>query len=371
MRVNNVVGIIYSNSYDLALSELTSLRTMGSVPFGGRYRLIDFALSEMVNSGITKVGVITKSNYRSLMDHLGTGKPWDLARRMNGMFILPPFSNADSHRAYNNRIEALTGTLDFIRNSKEDYVVMCDCNVVCNIDLAKLFNAHLQTGADITIAYHHGKTPAVEPLTFEFDENGRINRAPYTVNTSEVSDYPLNIYVLRRSLLERLINEANSLNYTSFLCDVIGRNIERLKIYGYEVTGFVRVIDSLQSYFDISLELLDKDNRKALFHPDRPVFTKVRDNEPAFYALGSRAANSLVADGCKIYGTVENCILFRDVVIAKNAVVKNSIIMQDSYIGEGARAENVIFDKGVTLKPGKVLCGASDYPVCVGKNITV
>ncbi|MCR4615587.1 MAG: glucose-1-phosphate adenylyltransferase subunit GlgD [Clostridiales bacterium] len=371
MRVNNIVGIIYSNAYDSALSELTALRTMGSVPFGGRYRLIDFALSEMVNSGITKVGVITKNNYRSLMDHLGTGKSWDLSRKKDGMFILPPFSNADSHKAYNNRIEALTGTLDFIRNSKEDYVVMCDCNVLCNIDLGKFFHAHIESGADITIAYHHGKTPATDPVTFELDGSGRIISAPLANISSEESDYSLNIYVLRRSLLERLINEANSMGCTSFLRDVIGRNLEKLKIYGYEVADFVRVIDSLQSYFNISLELLDKDNRKALFHPERPVYTKVRDNESAFYALGSNVGNSLVADGCKIYGTVENCILFRDVVVSKNAVVRNSIIMQDSYIGEGARAENVIFDKGVTLKPGKVLCGALDYPVYVGKNITV
>ncbi len=371
MRTNNIMGIIYSNAYDYALPELTNLRTMGSVPFGGRYRLIDFALSEMVNCGISKVGVITKSNYRSLMDHLGTGKPWDLSRKREGMFIMPPFSNADSHGAYNNRMDALYGSLQYISNAKEEYVVMSDCNVVCNIDFNELFAAHVKTGADITIAYKHGVAPKLESVDFQMSADGRINSAPGVMSDNVEANYSLNIYVLRSSLLQRLLNEAHSLGYTSFIHETICRNLSGLKIYGYEVTDFVRVIDSLQSYYDVSLDLLKKENRQELFCADRTIYTKVRDNMPAIYGIGSNAKNSLIADGCKIYGTVENCILFRDVEIAKGAVVRNSVILQDTYIGEGSRVENTITDKGVTIKPGKNLSGAPNYPLYISKNITI
>ena len=175
MRANNVLGIIYSNAYDSALHELTNLRTMGSVPFGGRYRLIDFPLSSMVNCGISKVGVITKSNYRSLMDHLGTGKPWDLSRKREGMYILPPFSSFNSGGVYRNRIEALHGSLNFISRSNEEYLIMCDCNVVCMPDYQQLLDAHTRTSADITIAYMHGRAPALDDvMTLSTESDGRV-----------------------------------------------------------------------------------------------------------------------------------------------------------------------------------------------------
>ena len=169
MRANNVLGIIYSNAYDSVLSELTNARTMGSVPFGGRYRLIDFALSNLVNCGINKVGIITKSNYQSLMDHIGTGKPWDLSRKRGGMFLLPPFNNSHTGM-YRDRIQALRGIMRFLEQSKEEYIVLMDTNVVCNFDLNDMCRAHTESGADITIAYHHGRAPRLDDLmTFTFE----------------------------------------------------------------------------------------------------------------------------------------------------------------------------------------------------------
>jgi len=372
MRANNVLGIIYSNSYDSVLSELTNLRTMGSVPFGGRYRLIDFPLSNMVNSGISTVGVITKSNYRSLMDHLGTGKPWDLSRKRAGMFILPPFSSAGSGGVYNNRIEALQGSLAFINRSNEEFVVMCDSNVVCNVDFNELLNAHTETGADITIAYKQGDAPNLEDMmTFNFDNTGRITNAALYQCSARGSAYSLNIFVMRKALLERLINEAACLNLDDFEQDIIRRNIDKLKIFGYECLGFARTLDGIQSYYDISMELLNTGNRDALFTPERPIYTKLRDDMPAIYGLGSTVKNSLVADGCKIDGEVENCILFRRVTIAKGATVKNSIIMQDTFIGENAQLNCVITDKSAVIKPGKTLSGAENFPVFVGKGIVI
>ncbi len=370
MRAHDVLGIIYSNAYDSALSELTSLRTMGSVPFGGRYRLIDFALSNMVNCGISTVGVITKSNYRSLMDHLGTGKPWDLSRKRAGMFILPPFLSAGSGGVYRGRIEALNGSMGFISRSNEEFVIMCDCNVVCNLDFDNLIGTHAETGADITIAYKHGDAPKLDDMmTFTVNETGRITGA--ALNRRGEADYSLNIIVMRKALLERLINEAVGLNKSNFEQDIILENIGNLKIFGYKADGFSLMIDGLQSYFDISMNLLNSERRTSLFTPERPIYTKLRDDMPAIYGLGSNVKNCLVADGCKIEGEAENCILFRRVHIAKGAKVSNSIFMQDSFIGENANINCVISDKNAVIKPGKTLCGAENFPVFVGKGIVI
>jgi glucose-1-phosphate adenylyltransferase len=345
---------------------------MGSVPFGGRYRLIDFPLSNMVNSGISTVGIITKSNYRSLMDHIGTGKPWDLSRKRAGMFFLPPFSSAGSVGVYRNRIESLQGSLGFINRSNEEFVVMCVSNVICNLDFECLLSAHTKTGADITIAYKHGNAPKLDDsMTFAIDSTGRItNTALYQSGTQD-ADYSLNIFIFRKALLERLINEAASLNYTDFEQDIIRRNTENLKIYGYEYKGFSYTLDGLQSYYDANMELLKMENRTAFFTPERPVYTKLRDDMPAIYGVNSHVKNSLVADGCKIEGEVENCILFRRVNIGKGAKVKNSIIMQDTFIGENADLNCVITDKNVVIKPDKILSGAENYPLFVGKGIVV
>ena len=373
MRANNVLGIIYSNSYDSVLPELTNLRTMGSVPFGGRYRLIDFPLSNMVNCGISTVGVITKSNYRSLMDHLGTGKAWDLSRKRAGMFLLPPFLSTDSGGVFNSRIEALKDNLSFIRRSNEEFVVICDSNVLCNIDFEELFRAHVKTKADITVAYKRGTVPNLEDLlTFNIDDDtGKINTAtPHQCNVRGTA-YSLNVFVLKKALLERLINESACLNTNDFEQDVIRGNIDKMNIYGYECQGFATTIDSLQSYYDISMQLLDSEKRNMLFAPERPVYTKLRDDMPAVYGLNSHVSNSLVADGCKIDGEVENCILFRRVTIGKGAKVKNSIIMQDAFVGENTTLNCVITDKNAVIKPNKTLAGAKNYPVFVGKGIVI
>ena len=373
MRANNVLGIIYASTYDQSLPELTNMRTMGSVPFGGRYRLIDFPLSNMVNSGISKVGVITKSNYRSLMDHLGTGKPWDLSRKREGMFILPPFNSAeDSGGLFANRIDALVGCASFISSSTNEYVLLCDCNTICNIDINLLFDAHEQSGADITAAYCHGTVPALNnTMTFDLDSDGRIKEIAISSVGGEEGDYSLNVFLLKKSLLERLISQAASMHYTDFERDLIQANVGVLKICGYKTEGFVVTLDSLKSFYDANMALLDLNNRSELFCRERPVYTKVRDEVPAIYGLGAAVKNSLVADGCKIEGTVENSILFRGVTIGKDAVVKNSIIMQGCYIGNGADLDYCICDKGVLVADNRRLAGYASYPLYLPRDTRV
>ncbi len=370
IRSNDILGIIQSNAYDSSLSELTNSRTMGSVPFGGRYRLIDFTLSNMVNAGIGKVGVLTKSNYQSLMDHLGTGRPWDLSRKHGGMYLLPPFATGEIGK-FSSRIEALKGNMHFIARSDEEYVLMSDCNVVMNFSVSEFAAFHEKSGADITVLCKHGKIPALEgTLVFECGEDGQVITAMLG-KAGEEGNYSVNIYFMKKALLERLINDAAAMKKKSFEEDVILANIDSLKICAMEHKGFAYAIDSLTAYYEANMALLEAENAHDLFTSRRPIYTKVRDDMPALYGIDSHVGNSLVSDGCVIKGEVENCILARGVTVEKGAVVKNSVIMQDGFIGAGARVENVIFDKSVILKPGKTLCGAEGFPVFVGKGIVI
>ena len=370
MAANNVLGIIFSNAGDEVIPELTALRTMGSIPFAGRYRLIDFPLSNMVNAGISKVGIITKSNYRSLMDHIGSGKAWDLSRKREGMTMIPPY-NLPGTGMIKGKADALYNSINYIEHSGKDHVLLTDCNVICNMDYEALYKAHIANDADVTVAYAKGIPPKMKSNTeIVMDENSRVTATKILDCYSSDVNYSLKVMIIRRTLLERLLHEAHSSKIDDFET-IIGNNVKHIRIYGYEVTGFVKVIGSLQSYYDISLELLKLSNRKELFTADRPVYTKVRDEVPAFYGIGANVKNSLIADGCRIEGEVENSILFRGVTVAKGAKIKNSIVMQGSFIGENSTLDCVIIDKAAVLKPNKMLCGASNYPVYIGKGIVI
>ena len=370
MMPKNVLGIVYSNSYDSCLGALTARRTMGSVPFGGRYRLIDFPLSNMVNSGITKVGVIANSNFRSLMDHIGSGRPWDLSRKVDGLTMLPPFtpSAADS----SNRIDALSRIMDFISHSKQEYVLLMDSNFVCNMDLSKLFDFHSQKKADITIGYCTGKAPALNnQAVIDVAEDGKITSVGIDLKTESDVNYISNVILIRKALLERLIGDAQSYAYTSFEKDIIQKNVATLNMYGYKINEWNCTIDSMNTYFAANMALLEKNARKELFNSDSPVYTKVRDDMPVVYGIGSNCKNSLIADGCQIEGTVKNSIIFRGARVAKGAVVENSILMQDAFVGEDAKLNCVVMDKNTVITPKKVLSGDKSYPLFVGKEIVI
>lgn len=370
MNAKNVLGIVFSSAYDNNIREMTNIRTMGSIPFAGRYRLIDFVLSNMVNCGISKVGIITKNNYRSLMDHLGSGKAWDLSRKNEGMTILPPF-NFGANGVFTSRIQALANVMSYISQSNKDYVVLSDCNVVCNIDYSELLKFHEDSKADITIAYKKGFVPKTnDRMVLSCDAAGRVEQVSINPATDKVEPYSLNIIVMSRLLLERLINGAVASDAELFERDIIQKNVKALRIFGYEVKEYAKTIDSLQSYYDISLALVSGDY-KALFNSERPVYTKVRDNMPTTYGLSSDVKGSLIADGCIIKGTVENSILFRGVTVEEGAVIKNSIVMQGTYVGQNAKVNYAILDKGVFVKPARELSGAQTYPLYVGKKITV
>ena len=373
-------GLIFSNIHDSCIPELTSRRTMASIPFGGRYRLIDFALSNMVNSGITKVGLITHNNYRSLLDHIGNGKDWDLARRNGGIKILPPFitayDNAVANKYYSTRLEAMMGAMNFIDRCTEDVLVLSDCDVICNVDLERVIAEHGEKGADITVLTatvntanqrldHHTELPTV-------GEDGRItDLAEYAGEEGEV-EVCADIFVVNRAFLHRVVNEAVSHGYTSLYKDVLLRNVDRYRIFASHYDGIFARVNSLESYFRCSMRLLDHDGRTGLFYRrNQAIYTKIRNSSPTRYAPGSVVRNSMIADGCVIEGTVENSILFRGVKVGKGTRISNSILMQDTFTGENVRLNCVITDKNVLIKDNRELCGYESMPFYIGKGLTV
>lgn len=372
MMPKNVLGIVYSNSYDSCLKDLTQRRTMGSMLYGGRYRLIDFVLSNLVNSGMTKVGLITNSHFRSLMDHVGNGRPWDLSRKVDGLYLLPPFNPSNTEHDSTNKIEVLGRIKDFVKSCNEKYILLSDTNFICNIDLAEVFDFHSAKDADITIVYKKGKLPALENMmSLAVAEDGKVTSVAVNPENKEDVNFSTNIILIRKALFESLIADALSAGYTNFEKDIIQKNVEHLNVYGYEFTGWGCEIDSVEAYFDANMALLDKATRKDLFNKDRPIYTKVRNDMPVRYGINSKVENSLIADGCIIEGTVKNSIIFRGVNVARGAVIENSIVMQDSLVSENVSLNCVIMDKKSVITPNKKLSGDKSYPFIVGKNIVI
>ncbi len=371
MRNNNVMGLIFSNMHDEALRELTAVRAMGSVPFGGRYRLIDFTLSNMVNAGISKVGIITKSNYQSLMDHIGSGKSWDLSRKNEGLYFLPPFGTSDE--MYNGRIASLAGITPFLRNSKEELVILSDCHFVGNIDYDKLIDAHLDSGADVTIAYKRGAVPRMSEnlVLWPQEGTGRISDLVIHYTGQEKNAYGIGLYVMRKNFLMQAVSAAASRNRMHFERDILQRNLGNIELYGYEVPEYLQVISSIESYFHANMALLETDTRAALFDVGRPIYTKVRDCAPAIYGLHASVSHSLVADGANIEGKVSHSIIFRDVQVARDAALENCIVMQGTVICERSRLGCVIMDKDVVIKDGRSLNGFESFPVFISKGSIV
>ena len=374
MNAKKVLGMIFANVHEEALEYLTDMRTMGSVPFCSRYRLIDFPLSNMVESGITKIGVVTNANFNSLMDHVGTGKPWDLSRKTDGLYLLPPYS-LNSTTMWGNRIDAIYGNMGFLDQSNQEYVLMSDCYNIMSLDYNKLFEAHEKNGAAITIVGVKSKMPKNmgSLLVFnEVDENGKILDAAIDPATDEEEFYSCNIVLVKKYLLQSLITTAHSKYEVSFQRSILLNCIKSGNAYAYDATDcFVGTIDSVQSYYDISMSLLDRDNKKKLCAPERPIYTKERDDMPTLYGKDAKINNSLIADGCQIKGTVENCVIFKGVKVEADAVVKNSILMQDTVIGEGAKINYIIADKNVNIKSGVELSGAANYPVSLSKDTRI
>ena len=374
-----VAGLIFSNIHNSSMPELTSVRTMASVPYGCRYRLVDFPLSNMVNSGITKIGIITHNNYQSLMDHIGTGKDWDLARRSGGIRILPPFissyDSANGGKLYSTRLEALMGVTNFISKCSEEYMVLSDCDAICTIDLNQVLEDHIKKNADITIVTRtvseKKDIPSDGATEMKCDENGFATEVSAYIDHDRPAEISTNIMIVNRLFLLNAVNDASAHGYRHFYKDIIARRVKSARINCYHYEGIYLQITSLESYFRCSMQLLDPEVRGGLFDESNPIYTKLRNSAPTVYAEGSDVKNSYVADGCVIEGTVENSIIFRGVHVGKGTVVKNSILLQDTYTGDNVSLNCVITDKNVVIRNNRVLSGHESMPFFISKGAMV
>jgi glucose-1-phosphate adenylyltransferase len=371
--MSNVIGLVFADMHDSTITDLTKIRTMGSVPFGARYRLIDFALSNLVNSGVNTVGVVTKANYQSLLDHLGPGAEWDLARKYGGLQLLPPYGHIGGG-LYRGRMEALAGVKGFIQRSTAEYVIIADTDIIANIDMSKVVDYHIDQNADITIVYGKKYYPnelMLSKTVLSVGEDGHIYEVFVRPNREGEANTSMNIFVLKKQFLLDLITDTSSRNLYSFEVDVIQKKLKEYRIYGYRYTGYYEQIDSLLTYFRANMALADKSKRDELFDLSRPIYTKLRDDAPAKYGIDAAVKNSLIADGCSIEGVVENCVLFRGVRIGRGTRVRNSILLQDTVVGDKCDLNYVITDKNVTVGSYKSMIGTDDYPVFVTKGATV
>lgn len=376
----SAAGLIFSNIHDQSIRELTQNRTMASVPFGCRYRLIDFALSNMVNSDITKVGLVTHNNYQSLFDHIGNGKDWDLARRSGGIKILPPFiasfSSPIPDKLYSTRLEALMGVISFLKNCNEDNIVMSDCDAICNVNLNEALRQHKETDADVTMVVSDFTFGRYEfhanVIRVESDKDNRLTGLSKERPTSGTLQISTNILIVRRTYLISLVQHAAARGHKDFYLDEILPRIGKDKFYIFRHEKYYAVIGSLEGYYACNMELLDAKTNKELFCvPGFPIYTKVRNSAPTKYTENAKVKNSYVADGCVVDGVVENSILFRGVKVGRGSVIRNSIVLQDTVIGAGVTMNCVITDKNVIINEGRMLSGHETLPFFIAKGTRV
>lgn len=374
---NDAFGLIYTGEANAQLRELTFTRSVAAVPFGGRYRAIDFVLSNIVNTGITSVGLIAQRNYHSLMDHLGSGKEWDLHRKRDGLFILPPFVTKDNTGVYRGTVDAIRSVLGFVRRNKQRYAILTGSHTIYNSTFDAMLKQHIATGADITIMYsdescnRFDKSEQYDDLRLKVDKTGRVTELTFNPLDPSSSLTGCDAYIMDKSLLEYLVDDAASRGEYDFMQDVLVKNQFKYKVYGYEYKGYVARLNSLAQYYQHNMNLLRPEVAADLFNPAHPIYTKVKDEVPACYVGSGRALNSFVADGCIIEGEVESSILFRGVRIEKGARVKNSIIMQSATVCSDCDLDYMVLDKGVTVNSGRRLAGYKTYPVILRKGTTV
>ena len=369
----NVMGIIFTN--DASLGELTNKRTMASIPFGGRYRQVDFALSNLSWAGIRRVGIISRHNYQSLMNHIGDGEEWGMELQEGGLEFLTPYAMSTNH-SYRGKLESLSSAMDFMEfGADDDLVVMIDSAVVSNLDLNKVIASHLESGKDITVVTKAGIANGEKllDLAVKLDDKGEV--ADMVVDYAAPADYQASIdmFILSKKFLIAQTKELIARNYFHMDRDLVlgGWQKGTVSVNAYPFQGTVMYNESVEEYFANNLSLTDHQVRDDIFFRAHPIYTKVRDRVPSYYGEACSVEDSLVADGCMLEGAVKDSVLFRQVTVEEGAGIDHCVLMNDAVIGEGAELQYVILDKNVTVRPGAKLIGTEKNPIIIKGGETV
>jgi len=371
--IREAFGLIYTGEEVPNLRELVDQRAVGALPIGGKYRVIDFPLSNMVNSDIRSVGVIVSRKYNSLMDHLGSGKAWDLSRKNEGLFILTPYSLRENPGVYRGKVEAIRSSLDFVRRVRQEYCIIAGASSIYNFNYDEMMRFHIESNSDITVLYHnvsvgHEVDEHYHDVFFEISGEGRVARIEINPQLITLTSRSLKSYIIRKDLLIYLIEDSYSKGEYKFSENLLRNNLGRLRIMAFEHKGYVGMLRSAKAYFDVNMDLLKPHVRKELFQSENRIYTKAKDSVPAKYTKSANLKQSVVANECVIEGTVENSVLFRDVYIGKGAMVKNAIILPGSVVANDALLECVILDKNVSVRSRSRLIGNQYFPIVVGKG---
>ena len=368
----NVMGIIFTN--DASIGELTDKRTMASLPFGGRYRQVDFALSNLSSAGVRHVGIISRHNYQSLMNHIGDGEEWGLELEEGGLEFLTPYAQSVTD-TYRGKLESLNSAMDFLEYGADDeLVVMIDSAILSNVDLTDVLNKHVESGADVTVVTKAGIANGVQKLDLALKlEGGQVT--DMVVDYAAPAEYvaSMDIFVLRKKWLIQQVKEMIARDKFHMDRDLVmgGWQRGKVSVNVYPFAGIAMFNESAEEYFRNSLALIKEDVRHDIFHGNHPIFTKVRDRVPTYYGEACDIENCLVADGCMLEGEAKDSVLFRQVTVCPGAEVKHCVIMNDSVVGEGAELKYVILDKNVTVTPGAKLIGTKTNPIIVKRGETV
>lgn len=377
-RMKNTLGIIIGFDSNNDLRELSEHRPVASVPFGGRYRVIDFMMSNLVNSGCYQVAVLMRDKYQSLLDHLGSGKDWDLSRKRGGMFLLPPNAFAPKSSPlvtenYRTSLEALGSISDMLNKNKSEHVLICSADIVANIPLDEVMKEHKKSEADVTIVCTKNSEGGAFDMFLDLSPRHEVEDIRNGDNMGGKCKYKsMGIYIMKRKYLQSLLSDCVTHNLRSFERDAMQHVFKRGdKVHGYVFDKYSAKIENVKGYFSASMDMLDKDIRDQVFLKNRPILTKIYDEAPTYYGEDAEVSDSLIADGSRIEGTVKNSIIFRGCTIAKDAIVKDSIVLPNSSIGEGVELSYVVTDKGVTVRENRKMMGSATYPVAIAKNATV
>lgn len=366
----NVVGLVIADDRRLQLGDLTKPRALSAVPFGGRYRIIDFALSNMVNSGIKTIGVSTFNKYKSLMDHIGSGSAWDLDRKTQGLYFLTPHVLSESYNM--SSADDMSGLISFYRDLRQKYIIIAQSDAVMTTTFNEMLEYHIAKNADITVMYNKDSEKAnASSYILDMTRTGKV-KTVYENPLNPVSNRKtLGVMIMEKELFVNVLADGVSQGVKIWDFGFFLKHCDRLNIFGYEYKGLALRITSIPEYFDATMQLLDAEARRALFWSERPVFTKVKDEAPTQYSASCIVKNSVISDGCMIQGSVEDSVVFRGVTVSGQSKLKNCIVLQDSFISESCELENVIIDKDCLIRPGIKLIGQKEYPVVIGKGSVV
>ncbi len=366
----NVMGIIFANDANMGL--LSDKRTMGSIPFGGRYRQIDFQLSNMAAAGIRHLGIISRQNYQSLMNHIGSGEEWGLELEEGGLEFLTPYAMSATH-SYRGKLETLYNAMSFLDYGPDDeYVIMADSAILCNIDLKNVLTSHISSGKDITVVTKEGIANGKKQLdlAIKLNETGEI--ADMAVDYVASADYlaSMDMFVLSKGLLKQLVNECIARNLYHMDRDLVLGSWQKgaITVNVYPFPGLAMFNETIEEYFSNSLSLMDSRTRHDLFYYNHPVYTKVRHRAPSYYGENSNIGNCIVADGCVLDGSASNSVLFRQVTVKKGSKIESCLIMNDSVIGEDCELKYVILDKDVVVQPNTKLIGTPTNPIIIKRG---